>query len=84
MGILVDAAGKPVPDVALAVIDDSGDGRMEISIEGPPPTSGADGTFRVERRAGPAILVVMVPPAEYERRYYERQYDDAQIPAAAC
>lgn len=61
-GVLVDADNKPVAGVAVVVIDDSGDGRVSVSIEGPPLTSGPDGKFRIEHKAGMSALVVMKPP----------------------
>jgi len=68
IGTLVDAGGKPVAGVPLTVIDDHGDGRMQVSMEGPPPTSGPDGKFRVEHKAGTGTLVVMTPPRPITKR----------------
>jgi hypothetical protein len=68
VGKLVDAAGKPVGGVPLTIIPDSGDGRLQIQLEGPPPTSGPDGTFRLEAKAGPSMLLVMVPPRPIPKR----------------
>jgi protocatechuate 3,4-dioxygenase beta subunit len=62
-GKLVDAAGKPVGGIPVVVIPDQGEGRMQIRIEGPPTTSGPDGTFKVEAKAGPSIVVAMTPPS---------------------
>ncbi len=61
-GKLVDAAGKPVGGIPVVVIPDQGEGRMQIRIEGPPTTSGPDGTFKIEGKAGPSIVVAMTPP----------------------
>ena len=62
VGTLVDGAGKPLEGIPVTVIDDAGDGQVRISLSGPPPTSGPDGKFRVEHKAGKAMLVVMQPP----------------------
>ncbi len=64
VGTIVGPGGKPMPDVPVVAIDDKDDGRISISLEGPPPTSGPDGRFRIERKAGKAIVVVlgMRPP----------------------
>ncbi len=59
IGTLVDAAGKPVPDLPVVIIDDAGDGTARVSIEGMPPTSGPDGKFRIERKGGKAMLLVL-------------------------
>nr|MBA3500064.1 hypothetical protein [Deltaproteobacteria bacterium] len=50
------------------VIDDEGDGELRISMSGPPPTSGLDGKFRVEHKAGKGVLVVMTPPSPVLKR----------------
>jgi hypothetical protein len=68
VGQLVDPEGKPLADVGVTVIDDTGDGRVKVSIEGPPPTSGPDGKFRVEHKAGLAAFVVLVPPRPIVRK----------------
>ena len=59
VGTVVGPTGKPMPDVPVVAIDDKDDGRVSISIEGPPPTTGPDGKFRIERKAGKAIVVVL-------------------------
>jgi hypothetical protein len=61
VGTLVDGAGKPLAGIPLTVVDAAG-GRIQISIEGPPPTSGPDGRFRVEHKAGPSALVILAQP----------------------
>jgi hypothetical protein len=68
VGRLVDAAGKPAPGLPLVIVPDTGDGRMRVSIEGPPPTSDADGAFRLDAKAGPSILMVMTPPQPVSRK----------------
>ncbi len=67
-GKLVDAAGKPVGNIGIAVVPDAGDGRVQLQLDGPPPTSGPDGTFRVEAKAGKVILIVMTPPKPTTKR----------------
>ena len=67
VGKLVDAAGKPAGGLPVAVIPDAGDGHMRISLSGPPLTSGPDGTFRIEAKAGKSGLIVMTPPAPTTR-----------------
>ncbi len=64
VGTIVGPGGKPMADVPVVVIDDTGDGKMRVSIEGPPPTSGPDGKFRIERKAGKGTLILlgMQPP----------------------
>ena len=59
VGKLVDGTGKPLPGLPVAVIPESPDGRVEIRLEGPPPTSGPDGKFRIEHKAGPSMLLVL-------------------------
>jgi len=68
VGTLVDGAGKPVAGLPVTVIDDTGDGRLMIRMEGPAPTSGPDGKFRVEQKAGLAALVVLGGPAPVVKR----------------
>jgi hypothetical protein len=68
VGTIVDAAGKALAGVPVTLIDDEGEGRMRIAMTGPPPTSGPDGKFRVEHKAGLGILVVMTPPAPVTKR----------------
>jgi protocatechuate 3,4-dioxygenase beta subunit len=68
VGTVVDADGKPVPDVPVTVIEDSGGDGVRVSMTGPPPTTGADGKFRIEHKAGRATLVVMTPPQPILRR----------------
>ncbi|HEY5924037.1 MAG TPA: carboxypeptidase regulatory-like domain-containing protein [Kofleriaceae bacterium] len=59
IGKLVDAAGKGVGGLPLAIIPDSGDGRRKVELHGMPPTSNPDGTFRLEAKAGPSVLMVL-------------------------
>jgi hypothetical protein len=61
IGKLVDPAGKPLGGIPVAIIPDSGDGRMRVELHGAPPTSNSDGTFRLETKAGPSILMVLTP-----------------------
>ncbi|NVB78409.1 MAG: hypothetical protein HOV81_08465, partial [Kofleriaceae bacterium] len=62
VGKLVDPAGNPLGGLPLTVIPDTGDGNMRIELHGPPPTSNPDGTFRLEAKAGPSAVLVLVPP----------------------
>ena len=62
VGTVVDAQGKPIPNVGVTVIPDGGGPGVRIAMDGPPPTSGPDGKFRVEHKAGAAILVLMTQP----------------------
>lgn len=68
VGTLVDAGGKPLAGVPVTVVPDEGEGRLRIMLSGPPPTSGPDGKFRVEHKAGPSVLVVMTPPSPITKR----------------
>lgn len=68
VGKLVDPAGKGVGGAPLAVIADPGSGPLRVEMEGPAPTSNPDGTFRIEAKAGPSILMVMVPPRPISKR----------------
>jgi hypothetical protein len=68
VGKLTDPAGKPIAGVTVAVVPDTGDGRIQVQFEGPPPTTGPDGTFRVEAKAGKHILLVMTPPPMERRK----------------
>jgi hypothetical protein len=59
IGTVVDTAGQPIAGQAVALVPDVGDGRLPIQIEGPPPTTGPDGKFRLEHRAGTSALIVL-------------------------
>jgi hypothetical protein len=59
IGKLVDPNGNPLTGQAVVLTTDNGDGRMQF--EGLPPTTGPNGSFRLEHRAGKAILVVVRP-----------------------
>lgn len=37
-------------------------------MEGAPPTSGPDGSFRLETKAGPSVLVVLVRPRPFTKK----------------
>lgn len=67
IGRIVDGAGQPLEGMPVTVVDDVGGG-LRIALEGPPPTSGPDGKFRVEHQAGPSMLVVMAPPRPVTKR----------------
>ena len=68
VGKVVDGAGNALPNVPVVVTPDSGDGRTTVSLSGMPPTSGADGTFRIETKPGPAIVVLLVEPKPVSKR----------------
>jgi hypothetical protein len=68
VGKLVDSTGKPLAGLPVVVIDDEGEGQTRIVLDGPPATSGPDGKFRVEHKAGKAVLVVMTPPSPVLKR----------------
>lgn len=68
VGKVVDAEGKPLGGVGIVLIEDEGEGRTRISLEGPPPTSAEDGSFRVEGPARPSALVLLTPPSPTVKR----------------
>jgi hypothetical protein len=68
IGTVVDGAGKPMPDIPVTIIDDVGDGKLSVSISGPPLTSGPDGKFRVEHKAGKGALVILTGASPTIRR----------------
>ena len=68
IGKLVDPQGKPLAGVGVVLVPDTGDGRVQLSLEGPPPTSGPDGSFRLEAKAGKAVLLAMTPPRPFTKR----------------
>jgi hypothetical protein len=68
IGKLVDPAGQPIARQPVALAPDGGDGALRIEFSGPPPTTGPDGSFRLERRAGRALLIVMRQPRPFIRR----------------
>jgi hypothetical protein len=68
IGKLVDASGKPAGGLPVTIIPDHGDGQMRVELTGPPLTSNPDGSFRLEAKAGPSILLVMTPPRPTSKR----------------
>jgi hypothetical protein len=62
IGKVVDSSGKPLGGVPVAVIPDNNDGKLQVSLSGPPPTTNPDGTFRLEAKAGVSAVIVLVPP----------------------
>jgi len=71
VGKLVDPQGKPLANVGVTLIPDTGDGRVRLSLDGPPPASGPDGSFRLEGKAGKSILLAMTPPRPFTKRGLE-------------
>jgi hypothetical protein len=69
VGKVVDKAGNPVAGVPVVLAPDTGgsSGRVQIQIEGPPPTTAADGTFRIDGKPGPTNLIVMAQPVVTRR-----------------
>lgn len=67
-GTLVDTAGKPMGGVGVVLIEDQGEGRTSISLDGPPPKTADDGSFRIEGPARPSALVLMTPPSPTVKR----------------
>jgi hypothetical protein len=62
VGTVIDKNGKPLANIPVVVVDDTGPGGgVKISLEGPPPVTGTDGRFRIEHKAGPSMVVVMMP-----------------------
>jgi protocatechuate 3,4-dioxygenase beta subunit len=61
VGKLVDPSGAPIADLGVAVVPAGPGDAVRIQLDGPPPTSGPDGSFRVEHEAGPVALVVLNP-----------------------
>jgi hypothetical protein len=67
VGKLVDPSGAPLGGLPLALIDDTGTGRVQFSLQGTPQTTGPDGTFRLESRAGKKMLLVLMQPRPFTR-----------------
>jgi len=61
IGTLVDPSGKPLAGLAVVLAPDHHDGKPQIQIQGPPPTTDAAGRFRIDHRAEPCVLIVMLP-----------------------
>lgn len=68
VGKLVDPSGSPLGGLPLTVVPDTGDGNLRVELHGPPPTSNPDGTFRLEAKAGPSALLVLVPANPVTKR----------------
>jgi carboxypeptidase family protein len=62
IGKLVDDKGQPVAGIGVTLVPQAADGRVEVRLDGPPPVSGADGSFRIEHEAGTLMFVAMTPP----------------------
>jgi protocatechuate 3,4-dioxygenase beta subunit len=59
IGKLVDADGKPVPDLGVVAVPDTGDGRLQIRITGEPDASGPDGNFHISTKPGKVTIAVL-------------------------
>jgi hypothetical protein len=60
IGKLVDAAGKPVAGAPVIVVAwQPPNTPQQITLNGPPPMSNPDGTFKVSAPAGKSTLVVI-------------------------
>ena len=68
IGTVVDTSGKPAGGVPVTIVPDAADGRIRISLSGPPPTTNPDGTFRLEAKAGASALALLVPPRPVIKR----------------
>ncbi len=68
VGKLVDAQDRPLAGAPITLVPETGDGRVQVSMEGPPPTSGPDGSFRLETKAGPSVLVVLIQPRPFTKK----------------
>jgi len=68
IGKLVDPRGTPLGGLPVAVVPDANDGSLKISLTGPPPTSNADGTFRLEAKAGLSAVLVLLPPRPVSKK----------------
>jgi protocatechuate 3,4-dioxygenase beta subunit len=71
-GTLVDAAGKPLAGRPVVLSPDHDETQLSIMMEGPPPTSGPDGRFRLEHRAERCGLVVLPVDAMSARPFVKR------------
>jgi hypothetical protein len=60
-GEVLDGSGAPVAGQMVVVIPRQPEGQLAIELDGPPHTTGADGSFRVRSEAGPRTLIVMGP-----------------------
>ncbi len=68
IGKLVDPQNQPLAGAPITLVPDLGDGRVQVSMDGPPPTSGSDGSFRLESKAGTSVLVVLIQPRPFTKR----------------
>lgn len=68
VGKLVDVNDQPLAGAAFTIVPESADGRLQVSIEGPPPTTGPDGSFRIETKAGKGVLVVLIQPRPFTKK----------------
>ena len=66
-GRVVDKAGKPVSGMGIALIPDQPPGQLNISLHGPPRSTGPDGRFQVEGPPGARTLVILGRPPTAKR-----------------
>lgn len=65
VGMLVDAAGAPIADAPLVVVDQipgERPGEVKVTMSGAPDRTGPDGRFRIERQPGTCMLFVLTEP----------------------
>jgi hypothetical protein len=58
-GKVVDASGAPVANAPVVTVPDPGKGPLAITINGPPETTAADGTFAIDAEPGKRLLIVL-------------------------
>ncbi len=68
IGKVVDGDGKPVAGVGVLTLPDDGGHGVSVRLDALPPSTGPDGSFRVEAKAGPTVLVLMTQPRPITRR----------------
>ena len=61
-GRLVDKAHKPIPGMSVALAPDLPPDQFQVVLQDLPPSSGPDGRFRVDGKAGKMTLVVLGRP----------------------
>lgn len=54
--------GAPAAHVPVVLVEDTGDGKLQVSLEGPPPETDDDGRFRLDTKPGKRTLVALISP----------------------